>query len=271
MEFSVLMSVYKKENPDYLQVALDSILNQTRMPSQIVVVKDGQLTEALNHVIDIFVAEYPSVFTILELPQNLGLGLALQEGIKKCRFELVARMDSDDISLESRFEKQLKLFEENPDLAIVGSSIEEFDSKSGEVISYRNVPVSFDEIFSFARKRNPFNHMTVMYRKSAVLEAGNYKDFMWFEDYYLWVRMLAHGAQAYNISEPLVRARADLAMFERRGGWKYARNEYRLQKEFLAMGFISKHQFVKNSLMRIITRLIPNFLRRIIYIHMIRK
>jgi len=264
------MSVYYKEKPSYLKEAISSILNQSLKPSEIVLIKDGKLTEELEAVIDDFANCNPNLFKIISFDNNMGLGMALQEGVLNCSYDIIARMDTDDIAKPDRFEKQIKIFKENPEIDIVGSYIDEFDENINNIISRRIVPVNDSEIKKFAKRRNPFNHMTVMYRKKSVLEAGNYKPFLWNEDYYLWVRMILKGCKMYNIPESLVFARTGTNMFERRGGIKYIRPELNLQKEFLDLGFINTYEYITNVIFRSTVRLIPNKARGLVYTKLLR-
>ena len=230
MKISVLISIYFKENPTFLRESLESILNQTYMPEEILIVKDGLLTKELDNIIDEYKLKYPEIFTILALEENKGLGIALCEGVKLCRNNIIARMDGDDICRSDRFEKQIKYLLNNPEVDIVGSYISEFEGNIDNIISTRRVPISNLEIRNYVKKRNPFNHMTVMFKKEAIINAGNYKDFKWNEDYYLWARIIKNGATCYNLPEYLVYARTGDAMFERRGGYEYAKLEVNLQK-----------------------------------------
>lgn len=269
MKFSVLMSVYYREKASFLEEALTSILTQTVMPSEIVCVKDGKLTDELNEVLDKFSAQYEGMFKFIEFENNQGLGTALRKGVEECSYDIIARMDTDDIAVPSRFEVELLTIKEK-NLDIVGSNIAEFDGNIENIISERKVPNSDDDIKKYAKKRNPFNHMTVMYKKSAVLKAGNYKDFLWFEDYALWVRMIITGAKMYNIQEDLVYARTGVNMFERRGGVKYIKREYKMQKGMLELKFISYKEFIFNVTTRSVVRIIPNKLRALIYVNLLR-
>ncbi len=269
MKFSVLMSVYYKEDPKYLKEAIESILNQTVMPSEIVIIKDGKLGDNLNNILDQFDKNYKSLFKFIEFEENQGLGIALRRGVEECSYEIIARMDTDDIAAKNRFERELAIMQEK-NLDMVGSNIVEFDGNIENIISKRNVPDTDENIKSYAKKRNPFNHMTVMYKKSAVLKAGNYKNFLWFEDYNLWIRMIMNGAKMYNIQENLVYARTGASMFERRGGVKYIKREYKMQKEMLKIKFISYKEFMFNILTRSAVRIMPNKLRGFVYMKMLR-
>lgn len=264
------MSVYIKENPEYLKLAIESIINQTVKPDEIILIEDGKLTDELDSVIEKFVQQYSGLFTIIKFKENKGLGKALEEGVLICKNELIARMDTDDICKPDRFEKQISCFKDNPYLDIVGSYIKEFQGDIDNVVSVRKVPSNDNEIKAFAKKRNPFNHMTVMFKKSSVINSGNYKEFLWNEDYYLWVRMILNNCNMYNIPENLVYARVDNGMYERRGGIKYARIDYKLQHEYYMLGFLDKYEFIKNFILRSSIRLVPNKLRKFIYINLLR-
>lgn len=269
--FSVLMSIYRKEQPEYFIAALNSIIDQTVKPNEIVIIKDGKLTSILDQIIDTYSLLHPGLFKIITLNENQGLGSALQIGIKQCSHDIIARMDTDDISCKERFEKQIIIFEESKkEIDIVGAYIDEFEEDVTKILSTRKVPISNDEIYNGAKKRNPFNHMTVMFRKQTVLNAGNYQPFLWNEDYFLWVRMILNQAKMSNIPQSLVYVRTGKLMFERRGGIRYALSEIKLQIQFLRMGFISIFNAVLNIFVRTVVRLLPNKIRRYIYISFLR-
>lgn len=267
-KFSVLMSVYAKEDPNFFRTAIESTINQSVKPSEILIVKDGKLTLELNSVIENFKKKYSHLINIVELEENVGLGLALREGVNRCKYDIIARMDSDDICNSDRFKLQLEVLKNNID--IVGSYIDEFEGDETNIISTRKVPLSKEDIYKFAKYRNPFNHQTVMFKKSAVLECGNYKDFLWNEDYYLWARMINKNLNMINIPKSLVFVRSGRELFARRGGFKYAIIDFKLQKEFLNMKFITLNQFIKNCITRISVRIIPNHVRKQIYLKLLR-
>lgn len=252
------MSVYSKENPEYLKQSLNSIINQTVKPDEIVVVKDGPLTSELENVIEKYKNTFKNLFKIVDIKENVGLGLALREGVLNCSNEIIARMDTDDICIPERFEKQIKFLENNPDIDIVGSWISEFKNSPENIYAQRIVPLSHNKIHEFAKWRNPMNHMTVMFRKQSVIDAGNYEHFQSFEDYYLWVRMLNKGCKFANIEESLVKARAGELMFKKRAGLKYfLENEFLIQKTLLDMNFINEHHFLRNVTLKFLLRVIP--------------
>lgn len=269
MKFSVLMSVYYKESASFLEEALNSILNQTVMPSEIVCVKDGKLSDELNNVLDKFNSKYQGMFNFIEFENNQGLGTALRKGVEAASYDIIARMDTDDIAVSNRFEIELSVMKEK-NLDMVGSNIAEFDGNIDNIISKRTVPDTDQNIKEYAKKRNPFNHMTVIYKKEAVLNAGNYKDFLWFEDYALWIKMIISGAKMYNIQQDLVYARTGTNMFERRGGIKYIKREYKMQRKMLELKFISYKEFIFNIAIRSFVRIIPNKLRGLIYMKLLR-
>ncbi len=269
MPFSVLMSLYAKERPDYLLQSLDSIFSQTLPPDEAVLVEDGPLTDELYSVLDEYEKKYPQLKRI-KLSQNGGLGKALNEGLKHCSYELVARMDTDDIAMPDRFEKQLKVFEEYPQVEVVSAWIEEFDSDTNKSIAIRKLPEFPFEIYKFGKKRCPINHPVVMFKKNTVQFAGGYLSFPLFEDYYLWVRLLLNGAKFYNVQETLLKFRTSPEMYRRRGGFKHAINELKFQRHIYKLGYISTIQLFINIPIRFLTRIIPNSSRRWIYQHLLR-
>lgn len=269
--YSVLMSVYIKEHPEYFKLAIQSMIHQTVQPKDFVIVCDGPLTVELNGVISEFVSIYPEMFQILRLEQNQGLGNALNEGLKLCRYDLVARMDSDDISLPNRCEYQIEMFQQTPNLALCSGDIAEFDSNPEEIKGIRQVPKTHEEILKYAKKRNPMNHVAVMYRKAAVMDAGGYIEINLAEDYYLWIRMLKKGYIAANVSRILVKVRVGNGMYVRRGGLDYVKSIYSLQKMFLALHFITYPEFIRNCTERILCGLMPSGIRQWIYQKCLRK
>lgn len=270
MKFSALLSVYHKESPIFLKQSLDSILNQTLRPNELILVKDGELTIELEQLIDLYVSQYSDLFKVVALTKNQGLGKALNVGFSYCSYDIVARMDTDDIARSDRFSKQIAVFEKCPDIDVVSAWIDEFDGEVLNIVSTRKLPELHSDIYMYAKKRCPVNHPVVMFKKKAVLDAGGYKHFPLFEDYYLWVRMLMNGAKFYNIQEALLSFRFSTEMFGRRGGMRYAINELRLQREFAKMGFISSYELFRNVMIRFTSRLIPNKLREIVYLKLLR-
>lgn len=203
------MSVYAREREDYFREALRSVFEQTVPPSEVVLVKDGPLSAELDAVVDDFVMRYKNL-RVVALIQNQGLGNALNVGLSVCTYNLVARMDSDDVSLPERFETQLRVFDEYPDVSVVGGWISEFDKDPENIVSYRKLPQTDRELKQICQLKNPLNHVTVMFSKKDVLNAGGYQHFHLFEDYWLWVRVIKNGGKLYNVQKVLVNVRGGL-------------------------------------------------------------
>ena len=266
-KYSVLMSLYKKENPEYLKVALDSMLNQTVKPDEIVLVEDGPLTEELYKVVE----EYKEHLHIIVNKTNLGLGLALNRGLRVCRNELVARMDTDDCSKPDRCKKQLERFAEKPYLAIVGSHIDEFEGDISNVISKRIVPTSTEEIYNFAKKRSAFNHPSVMYSKTAVLDNSGYADLKRNQDVDLFGRMLFNGYKAENIDEALLWFRNSNELCKRRKSWENTWSYIATIYKFWKMGYSSFGDYLMVAIAQTGMYLMPVKIQNIIYQRLLRK
>lgn len=271
MKFSVLTSVYKNDAPGPFRDALDSTINQTCPPDEIVLVRDGQVPAELQAVIDEYISRYPEIFTYIPFEENGGLGNALRTGLERARNELVARMDSDDLNVPNRFELQLKYFEEHPETDIMGGNISEFFGSPEQIVQYRVVYKNHDEIAKDLRNRSPFNHVTVMFRREAVLKAGNYESFYLFEDWYLWARMYLAGCKFANINDVLCNVRI-VDMSARRGGMKYYKSCKRLLKFMKKNKIIGFFKYMKIKTVRFIGYvLLPNKLRAFMYKKMLRK
>lgn len=264
-EYSVLMSVYHKERPEYLKQAIESIQVQSLSTNDFVLVCDGPLNDELDAVIQTKQLEMGENLNVVRLAKNGGLGNALNEGIKHCKNELVARMDSDDIAYPDRCEKQIAVFNTHSEVSICSGIVEEFTTDPNTVDTRRVPPETNAEIIEFAKKRNPFNHPCVMYKKSAVKAVGSYQDFYLLEDYYLWLRILMAGYQGYNIQEPLLHMRAGSDMYKRRAGWKYAKTQAKLFKFMKQQGFIGNGQYIKSCVIRSGSSLAPNWLRKFMF------
>lgn len=264
--FSVLMSVYKNETASNLKRCFQSLVqDQTLLPNEIVLVEDGPLTEELYSEIAYWTKESPVSLKSVKLKKNMGLGKALSVGLEACSYELVARMDTDDIALPDRFQKQIEYFEEYPETDILGGGISEFEGDENNIYSKRMVPLKHYELKEFAKSRCPFNHPTVMYKKESILRCGSYQTFHNLEDYYLWARMIKEGCIMANLDDILVNMRAGRDLILRRGGLKYALSELRLQKAFLKMQFISLAHYIKNICIRFPMRLCPGRVRLMVY------
>lgn len=260
--YSVLMSVYYKEKGEYLRLALDSMFCQTVAPDEVVIVEDGALNEELYAVLDEYSEKYGERFVRVKNETNLGLGMSLNRGLEKCQNELIARMDTDDISALDRCEKQLRYFEENGDVAVVGGNIAEFIESQEKIVSVRSVPTSDFDIKQYLKKRCPMNHVAVMFKKSTIQSVGGYKDWHFNEDYYLWIRLYLNNAKFGNIGENLVFVRVGKDMYARRGGCKYYKSERDLFKFMKKNKIIGGFAYFKAKTMRFILYvLMPNRMR----------
>ena len=261
-KYSVLMSLYNKEQPEYLRAALDSMINQTVKPDEIVLVEDGPLTDELYKVIE----EYEDYLHIVVNEKNLGLGVALNKGLEACKNELVARMDTDDIAVPDRCEKQLRYFAIHPDVTILGGQIEEFIVDPQKPVGKRAVPETDEELKEYIKRRCPFNHMTVMFKKMDILKVGSYQDWFWNEDYFLWIRLALKGYKFANLSVTLVKTRIGAEMYDRRGGEKYFRSEIGIQKLMLREKIISLPIYLMNCGKRLIVeKMMPGKIRGWVY------
>ena len=268
--FSVLMSVYRKESPEFLRQALDSVFDQTAVPAEVVLVEDGPLTDELYALLDDYGRTHPALKRV-PLPENRGLGLALQEGINHCSNELVARMDTDDISVPTRFERQLAEFEKNPGIDICGSHIKEFEGTPDHIVAERRVPLTHDDCKRYQRRRDAFNHVSVMFRKSAVLKAGNYQHCPLMEDTLLWANMFKTGATAMNIDDYLVLVRIGKDMYERRGGMAYFKKYRKARRVIYQTGFISWWDYAYTIVIQFIVAIMPNKLRGFVFKKLLHK
>ena len=264
-DFSVLIPVYKKEDPVFFDIALASIEEQTYLPKEIVIVEDGPLTEALYNTIDKHSRRFPDLYNIVKLPVNKGMGEAMNIGLQNCKYEWVARMDSDDIAKKDRFEKQIGYLQQHPDLDALGSFIEEFNTTPGDIGKIRTLPLSHEEIEKFAKKRNPINHMSVIYRRNKAIEAGGYWDYRIFEDYNLWYQMLRRGCKFSNLPEVLLDVRTGNNMIARRSGLRYFKGEYKFFKQMKQDRFISMLHFMEAITIRFISRMLPKVVLEKIY------
>lgn len=269
-KYSVLMSVYEKEKPEYLRQSVESILAQTVKPDEFVIVCDGPLNAELDEVLAEYVRRYADLFKIIRQKENRGLGNALNTGLKYCSNNLVARMDSDDISMPDRMERQLAVFaKENVD--IVSGTVAEFLETTDNVVMRRVLPENSEEIRRFAKRRNPFNHPAVMYKKESVIKAGGYEDFMLFEDYHLWIRMLCMGCEGYNIPESILYMRSGASLYGRRGGMSYAKQIIRFRWYMLRCGYAGIGDFLVTAAGHSLIALVPNGVRRKFYERVLRK
>jgi len=272
MDFSVLMSVYYKDNPQWLKEAVDSVMNNTIKPNEILIGIDGPIPKELEEKLKELSAKYKQIQLVC-FKENRGRGAILFDTLPMSKFPLVAIMDSDDICYSDRFEKQLALFEQEKDLDILGGFIEEFDEDTKEIVSVRKVPLTQKDIMKFVKFRSPFNHVTVMFKKESILNIGGYSSTMRFaQDYHLWIRAVANKLTVKNISEVLVKVRVDFKMFGRRGGYKYFKLNKILQEELLKYKLISFPRYLYNLAIRFVAQVIlPWQIRRWLYLNVLRK
>lgn len=270
-DYSVLMAVYKNDNPEYLKISIDSMLNQTIKTNDFVIVKDGNLTKDLDKVIDDYTNKFPNIFNVICLENNVGLGKALSIGIMECKNELVARMDSDDYSFPNRIEKELELLNNNPKIDLVGTESFEFTEDAHKPIQYNKYPTNHDDIVKYAHSRNPYSHPSVIFKKSKVISSGNYQTVHLCEDYDLWIRMIQNGCICANVDEYLIGVRIGNDFFKRRSGLKYVKSINNLMKRNMKNGFFTFKDYTKNMFIRSIVYLMPNNLRSFIYKKFLRK
>lgn len=269
MGFSVLMSVYGKEQPEYLKQAFESIYNQTKQPDELVLIEDGPLTKELELTIEYYQKRF-SQMIIFRFEENVQLGKALAKGITLCSHELVARMDTDDIAMPERFEHQYAYMQRHTEVSVVGGWMEEFNDE-GTYSKVKRMPEKNEEIRKYGRYRNPVNHMTIMLRKEDVLKAGNYRHFPYLEDYDLWSRMLAKGMFFYNLPEILVKMRNNDGVYVRRGGTAYARNYFALRRVQREIGWLTGKEYMISLILTFGITMQPTFLRKMIYQKILRR
>lgn len=263
--FSVLMTAYSNDNPEFLKLAIDSMLNQTVRTDDFVIVCDGPLTSELDAVLKDFSDNNPNVFNIKRLERNVGLGKALRIGLLECKYELVARMDDDDIAISDRCEKQIDMFNKYPRLSIIGSYMDEFEDDYKSPFRTKSVPCNIGEIRKYSRRRNPFNHSTVMFKKSAILAAGNYSEMCTNQDVELWVRLLNSGYIGYNIPESLVLFRFDKNTYKRRKKWTNIKLLIEVWKGFQKNRYCSISDYLFVYWSQIAIYIMPSFILKWLY------
>ncbi len=271
--FSIITSVYKNDNPEFVRVALDSMLvEQTVKPAEIVLVRDGQVPVPLEELLYEYERRFPLIFKVIRLEKNGGLGKALKLGVESAKYSLVARMDSDDICMPNRFEIQLKYLEQHPEVDIVGGQMTEFINTPDNIVAKRIVPCTNDNIYKYMKGRCALNHVTVMFRKQSVLMAGNYQDWFWNEDYYLWIRMMKEKCQFANVEEVLVNVRSGTDQYSRRGGRRYFQSEKGIKQLQLKNKMINKFEYHYFIAQRYVVQiLMPNWLRGWVFRTLARK
>jgi len=267
MEFTILMSIYYKESSNVFNRAMQSIWDdQTIRPSEIVLVEDGPLTAELYQEIDYWQEKLKSVFKVVRLEKNVGTGRAKKAGLEACSYDLIAIMDTDDVSLPTRFERQLSIFSGDDDIDVCGAWVGEFEHNESEIVSYRRTPESHDEIVKFAKSRSPVNHPTAMYKRDLALSVNGYGKYRTSQDYHLFVKMLVAGGKFYNIQESLVSMRMGNGQLEsRRGGLNNIIIEVTVQREFYRMGFLSFYELFRNISVGSIVRMLPQKILKVVF------
>lgn len=261
--FSCLIPISHNESTKNVQECLNSIFNQTLPPNEVIVIIDGKLNNNLKRILKRYDLK------IFELKNQKGITYALNYGLKMCKYDIVARMDSDDICAIDRFETQINLFKNNNNLELIGGQILEFDNKSYK--NKRLVPLNINEIIKYSKFRNPFNHMTIMFKKNVILNNDGYKDIPFFEDYYLWTKLLKNNINALNIDKVLVYARTDYNHIKRRGGYKYIKCIYNFEKQLYNDNYINLSTFIFNIILRCSISLLPYKIRSLFYEFFLRK
>lgn len=272
MSFTILMSLYFKEDPKFLNECFDSIwMKQTVKPAEIVLVIDGPIGTELQECVDSWKGRIGSNLKIIALPKNVGLGMALNEGLKHCSNNWVFRMDTDDICVEKRFEYQLQFIKNNPNVVLFGGQILEFDKNVNDANKLKPVPEEYSDILSFSKKRNPFNHMTVAYKKSIILSLHGYQHHLFMEDYNLWLRVISKGYEVANLSQVLVYARVGNGMHARRRGSEYIKSEKQLLDLKIALKTQSLISAYVTFILRSFFRFLPSNLLGFVYNNLLRK
>ncbi len=271
MPYSVLMTVYKEDSEVWIKEAMDSMLEQTVPPSEFLIVEDGPIGEILEKVIDSYAGERPELFKIVKNEENLGLGAALRIGVEQCKYEYIARMDSDDISNIHRCEKILNFMAEHPEYSMVGCDCVEFVNSVDNITGYVRLPQDPEKVAKFAKKRVPIRHPSIMFKKSDVIKVGNYKPLRRSQEYDLVVRMLLAGMKISNVQEVLFYIRIGEDFYLRRGGWNKAKLLAGQRKDFYRYGFYSFPEFCMYACINIGMCMVPNFVRSFLYRHFLRK
>lgn len=272
-KYSIVTSVYKNDKPLFVERALDSITNlQTLPPDEVVLIVDGPVPSLLESLIKYREKESNGLYHVIWLKENGGLGNALRIGVKEAKNDVIVRMDSDDVAAPDRFQKQIEYLNQHPECDIVGGQISEFIDDESNIVGSRIVPCTNEEIYKGIVSRCPFNHMTVAMRRSKVLAVGNYIDWHYNEDYYLWIRMAEAGYKFANLPDTLVNVRVGKDMYARRGGWKYFKSEKGLQDYMLRKKMISLPRYAFNVAVRFGVQVVmPNSLRAFVFQKFFRK
>lgn len=268
--YSVLTTLYKNDNPVFLKQSIDSMLVQTKATNDYVIVEDGSITKDLERVLEEYRAKY-NFFHIVKLEENGGLGVALRAGLQECKNELVARLDADDLSAPERCELQLKEFEKNPELAIVGSDMYEFDEDPKKIKDIKRMPATSDQIYQYGKRRNPFNHSSVMYKKSVIESVGSYSTMRRSQDIELWSRVIFAGYKCANINKPLIYFRTDGAnRVRRKKKWSNVKSDLKIFKSNYQMGYAGLFDYLYVCVYQIVFYLMPEKMANYLYMKLFR-
>lgn len=272
-KFSIVTSVYRNDKPEFVIRALDSItVLQSLQADELVLIVDGPVPKKLEEIIKEREERYPDLYHVLWLEENGGLGNALRLGVETAKNDIIVRMDSDDVASPYRFQKQIEYLQNNPECDVVGGQMTEFIDDEENIVGSRIVPQTNEEIYLWLKSRCPLNHVTVAMRRSKVLAVGNYIDWHYNEDYYLWIRMAEAGFKFANLPDTLVNVRVGKDMYARRGGWKYFKSEKGLQDYMLRKKMISLPRYIFNVAVRFgVQAAMPNSVRGFVFQKLFRK
>lgn len=268
--YSILSTLYKNDSPEYLRQSIESMLSQTIVTNDYVLVADGPISLELEDVLKEYECKY-DFFNVVRLAQNVGLGAALNEGLKVCKNDLVARLDADDISLPTRCEEQLSAFEKDGELVIVGTDMYEFDDDPDKVVSLKQMPYTHEQIYKFGKRRNPFNHSSVMYKKSVIMELGGYANLRRSQDIELWARVLYAGNKCLNIDKPLIKFRCGGSRVQRKKKWSNVKSDLKVFKKNYKMGYASFADYVYVWITQMAFFILPTKLAGKLYKKLFRK
>ena len=271
LEYSVLTTLYKNDSPAYFKQSIESMLSHSVSPNDYVIVADGPLTPELDTILKSYSEKY-DFFHIVRLQENGGLGVALQHGVKECKNELIARLDSDDISVSNRCELQLREFEKEPELAIVGSDMYEFDKDPSKIKDIKRMPTTTEQIYRYGKRRNPFNHSSVMYKKSIIQSVGGYSTRRRSQDVELWAKVIYAGYKCKNIDKPLVYFRTDgVNRVKRKKKWSNVKSDLSVYKANYRMGYSSILDYMYICIYQIAFYLMPEKMASYLYMRLFRK
>lgn len=268
--YSILTTLYKNDKPEQLKESIESMLAQTVLTNDYVIVADGPLTKELDDVLASYEASY-DFFHIVRLPENVGLGQALREGLTHCKNDLVARLDADDLSMPNRCELQLALFEKEDDLVIVGSDMYEFADDPNVIVDLKTMPSTPEQIYKYGKRRNSFNHSSVMYRKSIIEKHGSYSSMRRSQDLELFSKILHSGCKCRNISEPLIKFRCGDTRVQRKKKWSNVKSDLKIFNQNRKMGYAGPLDYAYVLVTQIVFYLLPAKIAGFLYMKLFRK